>query len=97
MPENKEIRSVLSKCRARHMEAERQLMAESPHALGDRRYLVAGTAERGCYQAGYLAALRDVMSLLEVGGDFPSLRPSSPSASAASLGAGNASPTRSSG
>ncbi len=94
MPESKEIRNALSKCRARALEAERQLMTESPHALVDKAYLVLGTDERSGYNVGYFMAMRDILALLE-GGDMPSsLRPPSPSVPVASPGGGSVSPSR---
>ncbi len=83
MPESKEMRSALSKGRIRLLDAERRLMTESPDAMQGRLHLVPGTPERGAYLVGYLAAMKDVIAMLE-GGEFPyrpmSTSPSSPAA-----------------
>ncbi len=92
MPDSKEMRSAMSKVRSRTLDTERELMTDHPDVLRDKPH--RSGAARGCYLAGYMSALQDVMALLD-GGDFPRRSmPPSPSSPEASTGAETSFPSR---
>jgi hypothetical protein len=70
MSDVKEVRQALGKCQRRVLDVERRLLVDHKDVLDEKRHLVSGAEESGYYVAGYLAALREVMVLLD-SGEFP--------------------------
>lgn len=70
MSDVKEVRQALGKCQRRLLDVERRLLVNHREVLDEKRHLLSGSEESGYYVAGYLAALREVMILLD-SGDFP--------------------------
>lgn len=70
MSDVKEVRQALGKCQRRVLDVERRLLVDHKVVLDEKRHLVDGAEERGYYVAGYLAALKEVMVLLD-SGEFP--------------------------
>lgn len=58
-------RNTETKLRARAAELERWIRDEAPYASADQRHLDEHTPERAYWHLGYLAALRDVISLMD--------------------------------
>lgn len=57
-------------CLERFRKVESGLFKNHANVVAERKYLVLGSTERGCYTAGYLQALRDLRELIHAG-EFP--------------------------
>jgi hypothetical protein len=70
LEDSRRLKRILRLCREKVHEVERMLFSRHVDIFDERRHLQPGAPERKYWSAGYLQALKDIMSLMDTG-EFP--------------------------